>query len=67
MRQFERMRLAGAALVDEDDVARALHGAEGVANLSGQLRGALAGAAGEEEQRIRRDRGEPPAARRSRA
>ena len=48
----ERIRLAGAALIDEDDVAIVLHAAEDLADHLGQLGGALAGSAGEEEQRI---------------
>ena len=53
----QRIRLPGAALIDEDDVARPLDGAEGRANLARQLRRALAGPAGEEEQRISRATG----------
>ena len=49
----ERVRLAGAALIDEDDVAIVLHALEDRANSFCELRGALAGAAGQEEQRIR--------------
>ena len=49
---LERMRLAGTALVDEDDVAGGLDAAEQFANATRHLRGALARAAGEEEQRI---------------
>ena len=48
----ERVRLAGAALIDEDDVAIVLHARNNVADGLGELGGALAGAAGEEEERI---------------
>ena len=51
-RAVERIGLAGAALIDEDDVAVGLDAAEQLRERRGHLRGALARAAGEEEQRI---------------
>ena len=48
----QRIRLPGATLIDQDDVPRSLHGAEGRANLSRQLRGPLSRPAGQEDQRI---------------
>ena len=46
------MRLAGAALIDEDDVAVGLHATEELANAARHLRRALTGPTGEEEQRV---------------
>ena len=50
--QFERIRLAGAALIDEHDVAVGEDLAIRLADHLRHLGGALAGSAGEEEQRI---------------
>src|SRR5215510_10898240 len=46
----QRIRLARPALIDEDDVARALDGAEGGADLTGELRGTLARPAGKKDE-----------------
>jgi hypothetical protein len=46
------MRLAGAALVDEDDVPVPQDGAEYLAYLGGHLRRALARTSGQKEKRI---------------
>src|SRR5688500_12252625 len=47
-----RMRLAGAALVDEDDVAVGLNATKELAKATGHLRRALTGSTGEEEQGV---------------
>jgi hypothetical protein len=43
-------------LIHENDVSRALDSAEGAANLTGELRGALPGSAGEKDERVVGDR-----------
>ena len=48
----QRIGLAGSTLIDEHDVAGALNLAEDDADLAGQLGGGLAGAPGQEEERI---------------
>src|SRR5215204_3691018 len=52
----QRIRFPGAALIDQDDVACALDGAKGAADLMGELRGALAGSAGEKDEWVVSDR-----------
>ena len=49
---FERVRFAGASLIDEDDIAVALDGPERIVQLAREFGGALAGSAGEEEERV---------------
>jgi intracellular septation protein A len=48
----ERVRLAGATLVDEDDIAVAEYPPEDLPHLRRELRRRLTGSAGEEEQRV---------------
>ena len=49
----QRMRSARASLIDEHDVAMALHALERRANVVGHLRRPLSRAAGQEEERVR--------------
>ena len=51
-RAIEWIGIAGASLIDEDDVALGLDSTKQLSDALGHLRGTLARAAGEEEQRI---------------